>query len=260
MLPPWLVRLVRRKALQPLHIRLHRAATVGMNYWGGAEVTTSGERWALKYAAAKLLDVQHPVVFDVGAHWGDFTQAVLSTFPKAVQVHAFEPSPTASKVFLDKVAGSSGVRLHRFGFGDSAGVATLHAPPGGSSIATMYANTFEMQGRELVTEHVELRTVDDFCREQGIERIHYLKVDTEGHELAVLRGARSMIEQGKVDFIQFEFGECHLDSRVFFRDVFAFLAPRYLIHRILPDGLWPLPTYTPDLEIFHTANYLAIIR
>lgn len=260
MLPSWLVRLARKKALQPLHIRLHRAAKVGMNYWGGAEVAGSGERWALKHAAAKLHDVQHPVVFDVGAHWGDFTQAVLSAFPKAVQVHAFEPSPTAVRIFLDGVGGSSAVQLHRFGFGDVAGVVTLHAPPGGSSIATMYTTTFEMQGRELVTERVELRTVDDFCREQGIDRIHYLKVDTEGHELAVLKGAHGMIEQGKVDFIQFEFGECHLDSRVFFRDLFTFLSPRYLIHRILPDGIWPLPTYAPDLEVFHTANYLAIKR
>ncbi|MBK6830417.1 MAG: FkbM family methyltransferase [Flavobacteriales bacterium] len=103
-----------------------------------------------------------------------------------------------------------------------------------------------MQGRALVVDRIELRTVDGFCQEQGIERIHYLKVDTEGHELSVLKGAHEMIEQGKVDFIQFEFGECHLDSRVFFRDLFTFLSPRYLVHRILPEGIWPLPAYAPD--------------
>ncbi len=260
MLPSWLVRLARKKALQPLHIRLHRAAKVGMNYWGGAEVAGSGERWALKHAAAKLHDVQHPVVFDVGANNGDFTQAALVAFPRAVLVHAFEPSPTAARTFLETVGNDPLVKLHRFGFSDETGVAMLHAPTSGSSIATLHATTFEMQGRALVVDRIELRTVDGFCQEQGIERIHYLKVDTEGHELSVLKGAHEMIEQGKVDFIQFEFGECHLDSRVYFRDLFTFLSPRYLVHRILPEGIWPLPAYAPDLEIFHTANYLAIKR
>ncbi|MBK8499735.1 MAG: FkbM family methyltransferase [Flavobacteriales bacterium] len=260
MLLSWLVRLARKKALQPLHIRLHRAAKVGMNYWGGAEVAGSGERWALGRAAGSLRNVEHPVVFDVGANNGEFTKAALVAFQRAVLVHAFEPSPTAAKTFLETVGKVPSVRLHRFGFSDEAGVAMLHSPTSGSSIATLHATTFEMQGRALVVDRIELRTVDGFCQEQGIERIHYLKVDTEGHELSVLKGAHEMIERGKVDFIQFEFGECHLDSRVFFRDVFTFLSPRYLIHRILPDGIWPLPTYSPDLEVFHTANYLGIKR
>jgi FkbM family methyltransferase len=260
MLPGWLVRLGRKKSMQPIYRRLHRMTQAGMNYWGGSEVAESGERWALGHAAGQLRAGSDQVVFDVGANDGDFTTAVLEAFPSTVRVHAFEPSTAAAGVFLRKHGGSSSVVLHRFGFSDTPGEAILHAPQHGASIATLHATTFELEGQQLVTDRIELRTVDAFCAEQGIGRIHYLKVDTEGHELAVLKGARNMIEEGRVDFIQFEFGERHLDSRVFFRDIYLFLAPRYHIYRILPRGIWPLPAYEAELEVFRTANYLAVAR
>lgn len=261
MLPLWLVRLARKKALQPIYIRLDRVAKVGMNYWGGASVAESGERWALHHAAGLLKDVPLPVVFDVGAHYGEFTLAALACFQGKVHVNAFEPSPTARGIFRERVGAERDgrpVELHDFGFSSAQGADTLFAPTRGWSIASLHASGAEREGGSWQEEHIQLRTVDDLCREKGIERIHYLKVDTEGHEMAVLEGARGMIEAGKVDIVQFEFGERHLDSRVFFRDLYDLLSPRYTIHRILPQGLWPLRIYQPELEVFRTANYLAV--
>ena len=255
-----LVKLIRRRAWQPFHERLLRFSKVGMNYWGGAMVAQSGERMALRFIAERSREVEDLVVFDVGANFGNYTSAVLEAMPSGTVVHAFEPSQAAMDKFREAIAGHPQgryVQAHTLGLSNSKGNATLYAPFIGSGIGTLHPAPFDVLGSTNSTEAIELTTIDAFCSENGIERIDLLKIDAEGHELAVLQGARGMIDAGRVRFIQFEFGECHLDSRVFLRDFHVLLSPRYRIHRILPDGLWPLNSYSPDQEIFNTANYLA---
>lgn len=259
----WLVRMARRRRWQPFFMRLQRIAHVGMNYWGGAEVASSGEQQALRMVADRLPKGAGALVFDIGANNGAFMEAALAEMPADSRIVSFEPSSTAADLLMERIdalKASERVRVERIGLSDHQGTAMLSAPFKGSSIATLHTATFELRKRELIQEEIQISTVDAYCEAHGVQRIHYLKVDTEGHEWAVLKGARRMISGGHVDCIQFEFGECHLDSRVFFRDIFLELHPRYRIHRILLDGLWPLDEYDEDLEVFRTANYLAVRR
>jgi len=86
-----------------------------------------------------------------------------------------------------------------------------------------------------------------------------MKIHVEGNELNVLRGAARMIEAGAVGAIQFEFGEAHIGSRTFFRDIHQSLSPRSQIRRILGSGLsGTLETYDVILDIYRTTNYLAV--
>jgi len=48
-------------------------------------------------------------------------------------------------------------------------------------------------------------TLDEFCDTQRIERISFLKVDVEGFELSVFRGAERLLREHRVDYICFEF-------------------------------------------------------
>jgi FkbM family methyltransferase len=52
---------------------------------------------------------------------------------------------------------------------------------------------------------VDCTTVDDFCSQRGITSIDVLKIDTEGHELAVLNGAMQMLSSGAVRFVFLEY-------------------------------------------------------
>ena len=49
-------------------------------------------------------------------------------------------------------------------------------------------------------------TLDDFCQDQKINHISYLKVDTEGADLDVLQGARGALERNEIDFVEVEAG------------------------------------------------------
>ena len=110
------------------------------------------------------------------------------------------------------------------------------------------------------SEEITVKRLDAFCREHKIDRIDLLKIDVEGGELSVLKGATEMLNAGAIHMIQFEFGPCHIDARVFFKDFFRLLSPRYHIYRVLRDGLKLVDKYREADEIFLTTNYLAVTK
>jgi len=57
-----------------------------------------------------------------------------------------------------------------------------------------------------IEESVDLTTLDDYCDVNGVERINYLKIDTEGHDLEVLKGSVNMISERRIDLIEVEAG------------------------------------------------------
>jgi hypothetical protein len=66
-----------------------------------------------------------------------------------------------------------------------------------------------------------------------------------------------MIDGGKIDFIQFEFGGTDIDSRTFFRDFYFLLNDKYRIYRIVKDGVYPIRDYGESYESFLPTNFLA---
>ena len=131
----------------------------------------------------------------------------------------------------------------------------------GSGLASIYHRRLDHFGISMKhIEEIQLRTLDNFCGEMGIHHIDLLKLDVEGYELKVLMGAQHLINSNSIDFIQFEFGGCNIDSRTYFQDFFYLLNPHYKIYRILKDGLAFINNYKETCEIFITTNYLAISR
>ena len=69
-----------------------------------------------------------------------------------------------------------------------------------------------------------------------------------------------MISDKKINFIQFEFGGCNIDSRTYFQDFFYLLNDNYTIYRDLKNGLFEMPVYKETYEIFITINFLAVAK
>jgi hypothetical protein len=91
-----------------------------------------------------------------------------------------------------------------------------------------------------------------------VTQIGLLKIDTEGHEMAVLMGASRLLKRGGIDFIQFEFNEMNVFSRVFMRDFFDLL-PGYTFHRLLPETAIKLASYDPVfMEVFAYQNLVCV--
>jgi len=230
-----------------------------MNYGHGGNFSESGELFVIKYIKKKLLNESPVIIFDVGANNGNYSKTLSENFNGETKIFSFEPSKKTYEIFLETIKQSKNIIPNNFGFSDKKYNETLFSNSEGSGLASVYQRKLDHFGITMdMSEEIRLTTIDSFCQENNIERIHFLKLDIEGHELNALKGAMKMITSNKIDFIQFEFGGCNIDSRTFFQDFFYLLKDRYTIYRILKDGLAEMPAYRESYEIFLTINFLAI--
>jgi FkbM family methyltransferase len=237
---------------------VHRLALRCLGFGTGSDVAISGEREVVQFLA-RLLE-RKATIFDVGAHSGNYATMLSEVFPTA-EIHAFEPSRATFETLSERVSSLPTVTPHNLAFGDHEGSVVLYSDRAGSGLASLHDRRLGHFGVELVhQEQVRITTIDAFCRQQSIDRIEFLKLDVEGHELAVLQGAADLIGRDAVDAIQFEFGGCNIDSKSYFQDFFYELDPTYSIMRITRCGLIPVAEYSELDEVFVTTNYLALAR
>jgi FkbM family methyltransferase len=247
-----------KKKYQRIFEFLHRASLKGMNIGAVAGPYQSGEQPALRHIHGNFKDVEKWILFDVGAHAGDYTLLLKEVFGNNSMVYSFEPARDTFHELESNLTGQGNVRLCNFGLGDKQASLTLYSTPASPGLASLYQRQLDHYNIRMDrTEEVEIRTIDDFCNENGINHIHILKLDVEGHEISVLKGASKMINSGKIDFIQYEFGGTDIDSRVFFRDFYYLLKDRYDLYRIVKDGLYKIEGYTEIYENFMSAMYMA---
>ncbi len=233
----------------------HRRIGVG-NYENDA---VSGESFLIDTVLPSLITESAPIVFDVGANVGNYTLAVLQTF-KDARIHAFEPSPE-TYVQLQAALGHRAVACIQKGLSNAIGFASIfdYGDQPGSQHASLHRGVIDvLHGADQIRAvSIELTTVDDYCSSQGIGTIDFIKIDTEGNELAVLKGASLTIARGGLPFIQFEFNEMNVFSRTFLKDFYDLLSA-YEFFRVMPTGLLPLGRYNPRNEIFAFQNLVAL--
>lgn len=250
-------RLFVRRRFYRFHRLLFTLATRGLGILNFEDETVSGEAYF-----THLVTKRWPAltVVDVGANVGSYASRIKTLAPAAT-IHAFEPHPETYQR-LQAVAQVLGFIAVNLGCGEQSGSVTLYDHNGtasGTSHATLYRGVLEQAGHSPPTAvEVQMTTLDAYAHRAGLDHIHLLKIDTEGHELAVLRGARQLIEQRRIGAIQFEFNAMNVASRSFFQD-FRQVLPRYRFYRLLPDGLITLEPYRAlDCELFAYQNIAAI--
>lgn len=241
---------------QKLFEKLHLLSLDGMHIGAGASTEASGEAYVINYVHQKLKNISNITIFDVGANVGDYAILLSSVFNKNTQILCFEPSKKTYQKLLTNTKTLSNISYYNIGLGNEESKVELFSNADESGLASLYNRRLDHFGIDMnQVEDVDMTTVDSFCLKNGINRIHFLKMDVEGHELKVLQGAKNLLTS--VDFIQFEFGGCNIDSRTFFQDFFYLLKDNFRIYRIVRNGIFEIKTYKEMYESFLTTNYLA---
>jgi len=129
-------------------------------------------------------------VIDVGANIGVYALPWAAMHPDAT-VHCFEPNAEvrrrlARNVALNRLAGR--IQLHPEALSDRTGTATLF---GSDDMSSLNSGVYGASGRTAPSE-VPLARLDDAVSIEG-PRVSLIKVDVQGHELEVLRGAGALI-------------------------------------------------------------------
>ncbi len=211
------------------------------------DMDTNGEAEVLKNL---FKDGGSKCIFDVGANVGGYARRVLA-LSQDTNLHCFEPN---SEAFAELELKFKNIFCNKLALGDEIGNKNLFISPGESS----FSSFFLQNEHGLNTEVVEISTIDKYCLSRDINHIDLLKIDTEGSEFLILRGAKRMLESSAIDVIQFEYGHASLSAHVLMSDfVNLFKNHGYVLHKLKLNGIEPVQ-YTPWLEGCPYANFVAI--
>ena len=249
---------------QKYYEHLLRLSILGMNHYN-LDFQKNGEKWVLLFLKQKIkITGDSKIFFDVGANVGQYTQLLSEIFDdQKSTIYSFEPSAITFSELTKRFIQNKNVRIYNFGFSDRPEELTFFSndPATSSSLSSIYDRHLEHIGIAMQpSEKINVVTIDNFCKENKINKINFLKIDVEGHELKVLEGAANMLNEKRIYAIQFEFGACAIDSRIYFKDFYGMLSSNYNLFRIVKNGIYPIEKYQETLEIFCHTNFLALLK
>jgi FkbM family methyltransferase len=152
-------------------------------------------------ASQSLLDIvaagsKPRVLYDVGAHTGTWTQLAKSIFPNA-QIEAFEPLTEHVSEFLINTSGLTGVRLHNIGVGASnyeADIRITNRSDSSSLLPLTSAAESTYSLKHVVNKQVPIRSLDSMIEAGQADPPDLIKLDVQGFEVEVLKGAQKTLE------------------------------------------------------------------
>lgn len=213
-------------------------------------------------AAAPVL-----AVLDVGANVGDWSVPFVAALPaerrrrECLALHLFEPTPAVRATLAARLAAAGVADLatvHAVAVSEAAGTAefAVMSETGGTNTLAV-DDTVRREARAVLA--VEMVTLTGFVAAAGLDHVHLVKVDVEGHDLAVLRGARPLLERGAVDVVQFEYNSRWIVPHAVLFDVFRLVEGLpYRVARVMPDHIEVFEAWHFELERYFEANYVLV--
>ena len=147
-------------------------------------------------------DIDLELVVDVGANIGQTVYEVIKYFPNSY-IYSFEPIPTTFKQLVERTKAFPNVFHVNAALGDQSFTSPMTAKPLAQQ-NTLVFDVKEAMQNDIETDVVQVDTLDHFCTTNKINKINLLKVDTEGYEMKVLRGAEQLLSSDCIDYILIE--------------------------------------------------------
>ena len=198
----------------------------------GFDVCRVGRERLGRLLTADLVELtpKNGIILDVGANTGRSARNFLKLFPKQ-EIWSFEPGSEAYAE-LNAAPDLAGVKKFNIALSDREGTATLNRF-GGSEMNSLFqrssrAELFVPDPASISpkgTEEVKMTRLDTFCESHHVKTVAMLKIDTQGHDLAVLRGAERLLASGQVQVILCEINFSPLyEGQPSMGDIYSFLS------------------------------------
>lgn len=135
-------------------------------------------------------------VLDVGANIGQSALRYAEHFPVAT-IHSFEPVEATYRKLVRNTKEVPNITAHKLAMGAESGRALISLEPNSQHNSLLPKDAH-------ASEEIEVTSIDEFCGKRGIGMVDFLKIDTEGFEFEVLRGAQGMLSGHRIRILQLE--------------------------------------------------------
>jgi FkbM family methyltransferase len=136
---------------------------------------------------------------DIGAHYGAYSLIMAAKCGQDGQVISFEPDPYARKIFQRNIALNPAVlapKVEHFACSDRSGKATLYSR-GGNSQSSLARSAVEFSPEQKSEEFtVDMVSLDAYLSRESIPMPKWVKIDAEGAEIRILKGATQLLLSG----------------------------------------------------------------
>jgi FkbM family methyltransferase len=141
-------------------------------------------------------------IFDVGANCGIFAAMCAQKFPAAT-IHAFEPADGLQPI-LERNCSAENISVHQLAVGERDELVTLYVHPDSQQANSLQPSAVEafLDPARIATETIRCVAVDSFVAEHSVTPIDVLKVDVQGWEGPVLRGAQEALSNVRYLFVE----------------------------------------------------------
>lgn len=172
--------------------------------WQGRNPDGTPNSWDMKlveFVYSMLKDSENPTILDVGANTGTF--CFLTSVLAGLTCHAFEPAPAIYALLCKNIELNGLIRrIHAYNVAvsDNEEDTILKLPVSGkdSGLACIGSPTRFSEWTEFTVPTV---TIDNWVSRNRVGKINMIKIDTEGCELLVLKGALQTLKQHKPNLL-----------------------------------------------------------
>ena len=153
-----------------------------------------------KYLKNKFLDYENIVVFDVGSNLGNFSNQIRKyKIANNYSFHLFEPNNELVAVLENKMYNC---KINEVAISDQNSNGTLYLNSISSQSSLLKDNS--LLGKNIKELKVKTMRLDSYIENEGIDIIHLLKVDVEGHEFASLKSLGKYLNINMIKVIKVE--------------------------------------------------------
>lgn len=226
---------------------------IGFSLNDGIDMSSNGESWLINQVAPKAR-----VFIDVGANAGAWSKIFISKMSHSGRGLLFEPSPLALGCLVEnfqKEISENLVEIVPAAVCEHAGAMDFYMEEAAGETSSLIAAHSNDSARKI---KVTTTTIDAEVASRGLLFIDFLKVDAEGYDLQVLRGAINCLRSQSVGVIQFEYNAPWTSSSATLLNAIGYLQGfGYTVYLLKRNGLYEF-NYALYGEFFHYSNFVAI--
>lgn len=140
------------------------------------------------------------VIIDAGANIGIFSLFASHLAPKG-KIYSFEPIESIFGILNKNIISNNlqdSIFVYNLALGDEKGRTEMMVQDNNMGGGNIILDSDFLKGRESnyhKKESIEMTTIDNFIKENNVEKVDFIKIDTEGYEKQIIQGARNTIKE-----------------------------------------------------------------